>query len=209
MSSSPTTTTTPDPAPLDMDAQTRLGKLYHMVLREVEDESALTEIDSGLYREMSEFIGNLSRQEYAGVEDEVKAQAIAVSSGLVSMLLRTRLEKASKLRAASGAEEDSYVMQRLLDEEKYILDSEEERDERREIILSATKSGRSKLLESISERHKADRIVVRFLKDVEQMVGADMSMYGPFRAEDIATIPHENAQALISGRSAARVRWED
>lgn len=209
MSGSPTSTSPPDPAPLDMDAQTRLGKLYHMVLREVEDESALTEIDSGLYREMSEFIGNLSRQEYAGVEDEVKAQAIAVSSGLVSMLLRTRLEKASKLRAASGAEEASYVMQRLLDEEKYILDSEEERDERREIILSATKSGRSKLLESISERHKADRIAVRLLKDVEQMVGADMNMYGPFRAEDIATIPHENAQALISERSAARVRWED
>ena len=144
-----------------------------------------------------------------GWRDEVKDQAIAVSSGLVSMLLRTRLEKASKLRAASGAEEASHVMQRLLDEEKYILDSEEERDERREIILSATKSGRSKLLESISERHKADRIVVRFLKDAEQMVGADMSMYGPFRAEDIATIPHENAQALISERSAARVRWED
>ena len=209
MSGSPTSTSPSDPAPLDMDAQTRLGKLYHMVLREVEDESALTEIDSGLYREMSEFIGNLSRQEYAGVEDEVKDQAIAVSSGLVSMLLRTRLEKASKLRAASGTEEASYVMQRLLDEEKYILDSEEERDERREIILSATKSGRSKLLESISERHKADRIVVRLLKDVEQMVGADMNMYGPFRAEDIATIPHENAQALISERSAARVRWED
>ena len=209
MSGSPSSPSSADPAPLDMDAQTRLGKLYHMVLREVEDESALTEIDSGLYREMSEFIGNLSRQEYAGVEDEVKAQAIAVSSGLVSMLLRTRLEKASKLRAASGTEGASYVMQRLLDEEKYILDSEEERDERREIILSATKSGRSKLLESISERHKADRIVVRLLKDVEQMVGADMNMYGPFRAEDIATIPHENAQALISERSAARVRWED
>lgn len=209
MSSSPPPSPSPDPAPLDMDAQTRLGKLYHMVLREVEDESALTEIDAGLYREMSEFIGNLSRQEYSGVEDEVKAQAIAVSSGLVSMLLRTRLEKASKLRAASGAEEASHVMQRLLDEEKYILDSEEERDERREIILSATKSGRSRLLESISERHKADRIVVRFLKDVGQMVGADMSTYGPFRAEDIATIPHENAQALISERSAARVRWED
>ena len=38
---------------------------------------------------------------------------------------------------------------------------------------------------------------------------ADLEKYGPFNAEDIATIPYENAQALIVKNIATKVRWED
>ena len=41
------------------------------------------------------------------------------------------------------------------------------------------------------------------------MVGADLAKYGPFKAEDVATIPYENAQALISKNVATKIRWED
>jgi DNA replication factor GINS len=39
---------------------------------------------------------------------------------------------------------------------------------------------------------------VRFLKDFDQFVGADFTKYGPYKAEEIATIPNENAQSLIA-----------
>ena len=218
--SSSSTTTTPAPAAGGggMDAQMRLGRLYRVVLREVEDESDITEIDADLYRSVSEFLGDLGRQRYDGVGERIRGRAIASAFELVSLLLRTRLEKASRIRAARGSgggggqgadASSAVVMQRLLDEEKFILDADEERAERQEIVLSAARRGRSRLLESISENHKTGRIVVRFLQDSEPMVGVDMEMYGPFRAEDIATIPHENAQALISESVAVRVRWED
>ncbi len=193
----------------DADAQASLGMLYQIVLREVEDETALSEIDPDLYRNASKFIGNLGRQEYAGVESAVKGRAMETASELVSLLLQTRLEKAAKIGASQDGEGAASIMQRLLDEEKFILDSDEERDERRDIILSAARSGRSKLLEAVSESHKTGRVVVRFLKDVGQMVGADMELYGPFKAEDVATVPRENAQALVSENAAVRVRWED
>lgn len=209
------TDVSPSTAP-PTDARVLLDKLYHIVLREVEDVTTITEIDPDLYRQISEFIGNLRRQRYSGVEDKVKEQAVAYAANMTTLLLATRLEKAAVLRVLprdfrSKSRENTTmsVMQRLLDEEKFILDSEEERVQRRDVILSATKRGRTKFLESISENHKTGRIVVRFLRDAESVVGVDMEMYGPFRAEDIVTIPHENALALIAEDVAVRVRWED
>ena len=47
--------------------------------------------------------------------------------------------------------------------------------------------------------------MVRMLTRVEAMTGADLSRYGPYEAEDVATVPLENAAGLISQGQAARV----
>jgi DNA replication factor GINS len=44
---------------------------------------------------------------------------------------------------------------------------------------------------------------------VEQIVGTDLKKYGPFKTEDIATLPYENAHALIAKNMAMKVRLED
>ncbi len=120
---------------------------------------------------------------------------------LTSLLLHVRLDKISK---SSDLEKSN-----LLDEEKFIFDSQEEQKERIEMILSATINGKSKFLESLSQNHKTRKIVIRFLNDVDEIVGADLEKYGPFKTEDIATIPYENAQALIAKNAATKIRWED
>ena len=40
-------------------------------------------------------------------------------------------------------------------------------------------------------------VEIRFLKDVPTIVGADMKTYGPFKEEDVASLPAENAEVLI------------
>ena len=40
-------------------------------------------------------------------------------------------------------------------------------------------------------------IVVRFLQEIPAIIGSDMKAYGPFKPEDIATLPPENARVLI------------
>jgi DNA replication factor GINS len=50
---------------------------------------------------------------------------------------------------------------------------------------------------------------VRFLKDFDQFVGADFARYGPFKTEDVATIPNENAQALIAKNISVKLHLED
>lgn len=49
------------------------------------------------------------------------------------------------------------------------------------------------------------RILVRFLQAIPSIVGSDMKIYGPFKAEDITTLPPENAQILIKNGLAIEV----
>ncbi len=177
-----------------------LNKLYHIVLRETESDS-IQEINPDFYRNLSDFIGDLKKQEFDGVESKIKETIIDTATELTSLLINIRLDKISKL--------DNIDFKNLLDEEKFILDAEEEQRERTEMILSATINGKSKFLESISQNHKTKTVVIRFLKEVDEIIGADLEKYGPFKTEDIATIPYENAQALIAKNIATKVRWED
>ena len=176
------------------------NSLYSILLRETENDT-VQEIDSELYILISNFVGKLKSEGYDGVEAKVKDALVNMMTDLTSFLLKIRLEKASK----------SYVIDysNLLNEEKFIIDAEEEKHERMDIILSSTLNGKSNFLNSIATKHKTKSTVVRFLKETDQMIGADLAKYGPFKAEDVATIPFENAQALISKNIATKIRWED
>ena len=180
--------------------QIDINSLHHTVLLETENDSLL-EIKPNFYRNLSDFIGNLRKQEFDGVENKIKDTMIEMATELTSLLIHIRLEKISN--------SDNFNISHLLDVEKFILDSHEEQNERIEMILSATISGKSKFLESLAENHKIKKVVIRFLSDVDEIIGADLERYGPFNVEDIATIPYENAQALIAKKIATKVRWED
>ena len=180
--------------------QIDIQSLHHAVLHETENDSLL-EIDPNFYRNLANFIGNLQKQEFDGVENQVKDTMVEMVIELTSLLIEIRLDKISK---SSNLE-----ISHLLDEEKFILDSKDEQKERTEMIVSATINGKSKFLESLAQNHKTKKIVIRFLHEVDEIVGADLEKYGPFKTEDIATIPYENAQALIAKKIATKVRWED
>jgi DNA replication factor GINS len=180
--------------------QININSLHLAVLRETEDDSLL-EIDPNFYRNLSDFIGNLKKQEFDGIENKIKDTLIEMTTELTSLLIKIRLDKISK--------SSDFKIGHLLDEEKFILDSQDEQRERTEMILSATINGKSKFLESLAQNHKTKKVVIRFLNEVDEIVGADLEKYGPFKTEDIATIPYENAQALIAKNIATKVRWED
>jgi DNA replication factor GINS len=177
-----------------------VNSLHAIVLREIESDS-IQEIESNFYRNLSDFLGNLQKQEFDGIESKIKQSLIDMVSEMTSLLLKIRLEKSTI--------SDGIDLTNLLDEEKFILDAEEQKRERTEMILSATINGKSKFLESISQNHKTKAVVLRFLKEVDEIVGVDLERYGPFQPEDIATLPYENAQALISKKAATKIHWED
>ena len=177
-----------------------IHSLHYTVLRETENDSIL-EINPNFYRNLANFIGNLRKQEFDGIENKIKNTMIEMVTELTSLLIQIRIDKISK----TSDLEISY----LLDEEKFILDSQEDQRERIEMILSATINGKSKFLESLAQNHKTKKIVIRFLNEVDEIIGADLEKYGPFKTEDIATIPYENAQALIAKNIATKVHWED
>lgn len=50
-----------------------------------------------------------------------------------------------------------------------------------------------------------DFMVVRILREIPQIIGVDMKVYGPFKPEDIAVLPEENAMALIKQGAAVEI----
>ena len=49
------------------------------------------------------------------------------------------------------------------------------------------------------------RLTIRFTKNIPAIMGADMKSYGPFNAEDVASLPTLNAQILVKQRLAVLV----
>ena len=177
-----------------------VNSLYGILLREVENDS-VQEVDPNLYHNIAEFLGNLKNHDYDGIESKITESLVKMITEMTSILLKIRIEKATSL--------DEIDYSNLLDEERFILDSEDELRQRKDTILSATLNGRLKLLVTVGQNHRARSIVIRFLKPIDQIMGTDLQTYGPFESEDVATLPFENARSLIEKKVAVKVSWED
>ena len=73
--------------------------------------------------------------------------------------------------------------------------------------LTIKQAGVTELAESVEEgiKHDSVRVVLRFLKAIPAIIGADMKTYGPFAAEDVASVPAENAKILVKQGFAAAI----
>ena len=60
-------------------------------------------------------------------------------------------------------------------------------------------------LSRIEKEEKPKKILLRFVQEIPAIVGSDMKTYGPFKPEDIATLPSENARTLIKQGVAVEV----
>jgi len=112
--------------------------LQLFVLQESEND-VMQKLDSNLYNSISKFIGDLKSGECDGIDAKIKNTLLDMVTDLTTSLLRLRLEKTSLDNSNSSA---------LLDVEKYILDSQKEMEERKEMILSRILNGKSELLGS-------------------------------------------------------------
>jgi len=57
-------------------------------------------------------------------------------------------------------------------------------------------------------REMPQKLLVRFACEIPAIVGVDLKTYGPFKPEDIASLPAENARALMHQGVAVKVEVE-
>ena len=176
-----------------------LNLLYTLALAEVQS-TEIQQLKPDFYGTLSQFLGKLKIEEYDGIEKKTKNTLVNLFSSLTSLLINSRLEKIS-----SG----NFNRNNLLDEEKFIIDSNQEMNERKDLIIHSIINGKSKLVESITNDYKTKPTIIRFLKNADEILCVDSEKYGPFKEEDIATLPNENAQELISNKIATKIRLEE
>ena len=177
-----------------------LKDVFKLLKKEIETPS-LQAIEPDTFKKLASGLGNLKGQGYEGVEAKLRDRMTELLSTSARLLIEARHAKIH-----FSKEPPDYS--KLTDEEKYILDGKRESEGRISEVVAATIKGRPKVLESISARMRSKQIVVRFLKPTEVFVGVDMSKYGPFQQEDVASLPFENARLIIEGGAAVEVHVE-
>jgi DNA replication factor GINS len=56
--------------------------------------------------------------------------------------------------------------------------------------------------ETPSQVFETELVVVRFLQDIPEIVGVDLKIYGPYKKEDVGSLPSQNAEGLIKQGAA-------
>ncbi len=171
-----------------------LNSLYVTASREMETE-LIQEINSNFYIDVSLFLDKIKAEEYDNVEIKIKDTLIGISLDMILLLIKSRLDKSLKLHTTKN----------LLDIEQWMLDAYRKFEFDKDVIINAILHGRYKFIQSVSEEFKTKLVVVRFLHDMDIIMGFDLSNYGPFKCEDIATIPNKNAQVLIDKKIIERI----
>ncbi|HXX98130.1 MAG TPA: hypothetical protein VEL11_13545 [Candidatus Bathyarchaeia archaeon] len=197
------------------DDSIKITEIAGILLKEVQI-SSLQLVPFDTYQKIALTLENLQLFEFDGIEARIRDTMVEMISTATRFLLEVRCHKLLDRESVVTSSSSSSIFtnttktpidySKLTEEEKYIMNAENESERRKNEILLTIVRGRPKLLESISKRVRSERIVVRFVKPMEKFIGVDMEGYGPFRQEDIAVIPFENARSLIENNHAIEVQ---
>jgi len=150
-----------------------------------------------------------------------EAQRMMDNKTMRARLLRQELENSRKLLSDIVATRFRKMLDSLLPNEKPIPTGFVARQEEDicQALLQAS-SQYSRLKRNLSEGKQTDvvpstlrdvpqKILVRFACEIPAIIGVDLKTYGPFKPEDIASLPAENAQALMHQGAAVKVEVEE
>lgn len=166
--------------------------LYESWKREIQN-SELGSLSDDFYSRVAEYLRKLKEESRMLDKRTVKARLLRGEMrnvrSMLDELIKIRYRKLIR-KATSG---DKGTNDILTLEEKGFLANLLPLAEAYKAFASNLKQGHLVRIGSVRSRRNA---VLRFLKDVPAIIGSDVRPYGPFRAEDVASVPIENARIL-------------
>ncbi len=181
--------------------ETTLEYLRRRLDSESQTETLLP-LPGDFYSSLSAYSQKLKRSSGYGAS-EVTVRLIATQArmveSMVSQLLKVRTRKAMRQNA----------LLQLLPEERYVCSAEQKFQRRFQTLVEAVSGGQPSFVEFAHLSESQRSVTVRFVKHVNELVGLDMRRYGPFDADDVASIPAASADILIAGGDAVEVYTRD
>ena len=185
-----------------------INELYNILSKEFQSQS-IQAISLDIYQKSAYTIGRLHSKNYEGIELEIKNKLIDIFSTLISLLLKHRIKKINDLLMGEYESDDENTkidFSKITDEEKFIIDFQNEFNNTIDQVLRSIVNGRPKLLDIYSKKIKNKKIVIQFLDSIGEFIGVDMNKYGPFELDDVTVLPYENAKSLIEIGKAVEIR---
>lgn len=170
----------------------------------------LEPIDKNFYEELTEYMRQL--KEYVEKTDEktVKAKLAESELGRAQKLSKDLLEMRlwKILRIAESSADSEAVSHVVIGEERAIFENILECSKQYQSMVQRILAGEgdSAAISAVITRPR--KVAVRFLAEIPAIVGVDLKSYGPFKPEDLATLPLENAEILVKGKAALRIGCE-
>jgi len=149
-----------------------------------------------------------------------ETQRMMDNKTLKARLLRRELENSKRLLTEITATRFQKMLNSLQANEKRIQTEFLTREEESIYTSLLDASNQFSLLtKALSEGKKIpetqrvmkdlpQKILVRFTCEMPAIIGVDLKTYGPFKPEDVASLPTENATALINQGAAVKVEVE-
>jgi DNA replication factor GINS len=177
------------------------NELYEIWKKEIEN-SELERLPSDFYSKVANYLRKLKEEGRMLDKRTVKAN-----------LLRKELRNAKRIINDIIQTRYRKLIQKTTKDEKIAPDFlaiEEERFYKSilpiaEAYSSFAKGVLSGRMVEITVEQSQKKAVLRFLKDTPPIVGADMKAYGPFKIEDVASLPVENAKIMVKQGFAEKV----
>ena len=182
-------------------AETTLEYLKRRLDSEAQSE-ALLPLPGDFYSRLSAYSQKLKRSAGSGAS-EVSVRLMATQARMIESMVRQLL----KLRTRKAMRQNALLQ--LLPEERYVCSAEQKFQRRFQTLVEAVSSGQPSFVEFAHLNESQRSVTVRFVKRVNELVGLDMRHYGPFEADDVASIPAASADILIAGGDAVEVYTRD
>jgi len=182
-------------------AETTLEYLKRRLDAEAASESLLP-LPTDFYSSVSAYSQKLKRSAGSGAS-EVSVRLITTQGRMIESMVRQLL----RLRTKKAMQQNALLQ--LLPEERYVCSAEKKFQKRFQTLVDAVASGQPSFVEFAHLSESQRSVTVRFVKHVNELVGLDMRRYGPFEADDVASIPAASADILIAGGEAVEVYTRD
>ncbi len=206
---------------MDFDNQTdyvSIEEIFNALKREIQLTSGPQPIQPSFYQNVATLIYKLKNnpiekkeegEENIKLENEktdkisyqIKNNLLDLFIKSVTLLFIYRCKKTFNINKIK----ETFDYSNLTDEEKYVFYGNREREHRINIVLNMLFEGKPKTLEKIVSSINQNYVIIRFLGSLEQFVGVNMNKYGPFKKDDVAILPFENARSIIENNKAIEI----
>jgi len=168
------------------------------------EKSELQPLPKEFYGELSQYFKKLREERRMLDEGTIRAKLINREDENVSRMSRNLINLRYRKILRNVLNGGLLAKDMLTSEEEHMYDHLMSVTDAFSNLLKDVLAGRRPRVEE-KPVEKPKKMVVRFLQGIPAIVGANMKTYGPFNAEDIASLPVENARILIRKGVAVRV----
>jgi DNA replication factor GINS len=175
--------------------------LYETWKRELEN-SKLERLPLDFYSRITDYLRKTGEETRMLDKRTLKASFLKKETQNVERMIRELIRMRYKKLVRIMAEGKRVPSDVLTPEEKKIYD---EASSFAEAFQNFSKDILRGYLPSVVPEQRNKRAALRFLKDIPPIIGSDMKTYGPFKAEDVASLPIENAKILVKQGLAEKI----